>query len=328
MNPISTWSPPLMLRAGQLVWAVCLALLVSVSCLAQSRPEIPTVTIVQPRNINAYQEAVQGFLVELRQRFPTQFNTIIYENPRGLYTTLQQHTRSNSSPETVDLIVTVGTNATAEVSQQIRDIPVVFSMVLDPQKVLGSRQDIVGASLNIPPELQLKMIKDMLPAAKTVGIIYDPAQNADRVARYVSLADTFDLQIAAFPVSSQKEIPTALDEVNSRADLLLGIVDSTVYTSRTTEFIMRYTIREHLPFVGISVSYVKAGALYALVFDSYDIGRQTARLAAQILSGVPASELEITTPEKITIALNLRTAEIIGVTIPNPLRKRAEIIYE
>jgi putative ABC transport system substrate-binding protein len=111
-------------------------------------------------------------------------------------------------------------------------------------------------------------------------------------------------------------------------DVLWGIVDQTVYTSNTAKFIIRYTVEKHLPFVGLSPSYVKAGALCSLVFDSHDIGRQAAELAVRILSGTPAAVLRTTTPENIQLALNLRTADIIGVTIPQEVREHALIVYE
>jgi putative ABC transport system substrate-binding protein len=201
-------------------------------------------------------------------------------------------------------------------------------MVLDPDNVVKHRTNIVGASLNIPVEVQLRLIKEVLPTVKTVGVIYDPDKNSAYMSRLQAAATQFSFSIKGFPVSSQKAIPAALDQVKEHADALLGIIDNTVYTSRTTEFIIRYTVQKYLPFIGLSLSYVKAGALCSLVFDNYDIGRQTAQLAEKILAGVPPAALETTTPEKLDIAINLRTANIIGVTIPKHIQQNAAIVYE
>ena len=286
-----------------------------------------TIAIVQPQNVHAYQEAVNGFLTTLRANFSSPVNIIEYDSPEGLYKTLKPSSDSAERAE-IDLIVAIGTNAAAEISKTIQHIPIVFSMVLDPETVLQHRRDMVGASLNIPVELQLKFIKEILPAAKTVGVIYDPNRNAEYVQRLHAAAAPFRLEIKTFPVTSQKDIPQALDSVRAQTDVLLGIVDNTVYTSRTTEFIIRFTVQEQLPFIGLSLSYVKAGALCSLVFDNYDIGRQTAELAQKILAGVLPAALQITTPEKLDIALNLRTAKIIGVSIPKQIQRNAAIVYE
>lgn len=294
----------------------------------QSESEELTIAIVQPQNVNAYQEAVQGFLNTLRKNLAHPLNIVIYETPDGLYKTLRYSSSASAEPAGIDLIVTVGTSASAEVARTITKIPIVFSMVLDPQEVIPQRANIVGASLNIPVEFQLKLIKETLPAVKTVGVIYDPHKNAEYVRRLEVVAPQFRLTIKGFPVISQKAIPDALEQVKEETDALLGIVDNTVYTSRTTEFIIRFTVQKYVPFIGLSASYVKAGALCSLVFDNYDIGRQTAQLAEKILSGTPPAILETTVPEKLDIAINLRTANIIGVTIPKHIQRNAAIVYE
>ncbi len=286
-----------------------------------------TIAIIQPRGVDAYREAVEGFLYSLRNRIHQRFNTVIYESPEGLYKTLKQNEPSHKS-STIQLIVTIGTQATNEVSRTIHDIPIVFSMVLNPERVLSNRTDIVGASLNIPFSLQLEMINKVLPTVKTVGIIYDPTKHDNVLMAQSPSKKQYGLRLTTFPVTSPKEIPGALSRVNKETDVLLGIVDSTVYTSRTTASIIRYTIKHQLPFVGISASYVKAGALCALLFNSRDIGRQTAQLAEQVLSGIPPTTLQNTIPEKIYLALNLRTARLIDVTIPKKIQEKAEILYE
>jgi putative ABC transport system substrate-binding protein len=310
-----------------LLIAHCLLLIAHCSFSAYAQQNPLTIAIIQPHDVTAYQEAVEGFLKSLRRQLKQDFNTVIYESPQGLYTTLQQE-KNSSKPSTMALILTVGTEATAAIARTVTNIPIVFTMVLDPESILHQRHDIVGASLNIPAEFQLNMIKELLPNAEKIGIIYDPNKNAGFVEDNTVLAEKFHLHIKPFSVTSQKDIPKALEQLSREADVLWGIVDNTVYTSRTTEFIIRYTVKEHIPFIGISASYVKAGALCALVFDNKDIGRQSAELAARILSATPASELQITTPESIHLAINLRTAEIIGVKIPQVIREKAAIVYE
>ena len=283
------------------------------------------IAIIQPHNIKAHNEAVEGFLKYLGRHLKQDFRTSIYESPQGLYSVLNKDKSLQ-----IDLILTVGAEATAEVSQTIFDIPIVFTMVLDPDKILQQRPDIGGASINIPLDYQLNLIKAMLPNAKTVGVIYDPVRNADFVANSIEVAKRLGLQIQAFPVNSQKEVPEALDDVIEKTDVLWGIADYTVYNSRTTESILRNTLKARLPFIGSSELYVKAGALCSLAFSNEEIGRQAAELAIRRLSS--ESRLlktpESTTPANIQLVINLQTAEIIGVDIPKNLREQASIVYE
>ena len=183
----------------------------------------------------------------------------------GLYTTLK-HEEKTRKPVNIQLIIPVGTAAALDVAQKIHDIPLVFSMVFAPESSLAAYSNVVGASLNIPFELQLEMIQNTLPNVNTVGIMYAPSKNADMVNSYIEQSSASPLAIKLFPVHSQKDLPAALKTVMKETDVLLGIVDSTVYTSQTTQFIIRSTIKQQFPFIGLSSSYVKAGALCALFF--------------------------------------------------------------
>ena len=291
--------------------------------------DAPTIVIIQPRSVTAYQDAVQGFLRHLRILSPTRFNVIIFEEPAGLYKILDAaESKGASVRSNIRLIVTIGSSATLEVAQRIRDIPIVFSMMLDPERLPPDQANVAGVSLRIPFDLQLQMIVSLLPTVKNIGVIYDAQKNEAVVQHLMSAASAVHLRITPFPVASQRDIPTAMDRLAKDADALLGIVDGMVYTSKTAGSMIRYTIKHQIPFIGISASYVKAGALCALEIDPVDIGRQTAIIAQQILAGEPTATNKIVAPEKIDLAINLRTADIIGVTIPKTIREKASILYE
>jgi len=292
---------------------------------AQERPL--TIAIIQPYNISAYYEAVEGFTEQLRRQLKQDFQTVVYESPDGLYSAMKQRQLTANAPE-IDLILTVGTQATAEVSKQITEIPIVFTMVLDPERTVQNTQNVVGVSVNIPVELQFGMIKEVLPTAKNIGVIYDPGRNARFIEDSGRIAAQFGLRLKQFPVTSQKDIPDALERVSKEADALWGIVDDTVYTSQTARSIIQTTWKNQLPFIGTSEAYVKAGALWALVFENKDIGRQSAMLASQILSGTSVASLQETIPRKIGWIINLRTAQLIGVEFSNKIIDQAWEAYE
>ena len=77
-----------------------------------------TIAIVQPQNVHAYQEAVNGFLTTLRANFSSSVNIIVYDSPERLYKTLKPSSNSAEQAE-IDLIVAIGTNATSDISRTI-----------------------------------------------------------------------------------------------------------------------------------------------------------------------------------------------------------------
>jgi len=92
------------------------------------------------------------------------------------------------------------------------------------------------------------------------------------------------------------------------------------------EFIFLYTLRNKLPFMGLSPAFVKAGALMALAVDYQEVGAQCGGLAARILSGESPSSLPVTTPHKAILHINLKTAETIGIKIPAERLKGAVVV--
>ena len=82
-------------------------------------------------------------------------------------------------------------------------------------------------------------------------------------------------------------------------DALWSVADSTVFSPGSTKFILLHTLRNKIPFIGLSPAFVKAGALMALAADYQEVGTQCGELAVRVLSGYQPSSLPITMPEKI-----------------------------
>ncbi len=311
---------------GFRVWAALLVIVACAGGLSAQEPPL-TIAIIQPYNISAYYDAVEGFSEQLRRELKQDFQIVVYESTEGLYAAMQQRSLTAGASD-IDLILTVGTQATSDIVQHVTDIPIVFTMVLNPERIVQDAANVIGASLNIPIELQFSMIQEALPGARDIGVIYDPARNARLIEDSARIAAQLGYRLKSFPVTSQKDIPQALEQVGKEADVLWGIVDDTVYTSRTAEAIIQFAWKEQLPFIGTSEAYVKAGALWALAFDNADIGRQSATLAVRILSGSPISSLQGTIPGKIGWIVNLRTAKLIGVEFPKQIINQAWEAYE
>ena len=106
---------------------------VSSAYAAQPEPKSPTIAIVHSHSVAAYQEAILGFLQGLRRNFVPRFNTMIYDNLEKFYEKLQQNTEERGQAG-FDLLVTIGTHASLDMSHNVHDIPIVFSMVLDPDE--------------------------------------------------------------------------------------------------------------------------------------------------------------------------------------------------
>jgi putative ABC transport system substrate-binding protein len=128
-------------------------------------------------------------------------------------------------------------------------------------------------------------------------------------------------------VETPQGLPDALDNLAKDADVLWGVTDQTVLSPETAEPILLFSFRNRIPFAGLSTSWVKAGALYALDRDYTDLGAQCGEIALKILQGARASSLPPVSPRKITYALNLKTAYHMKLDISQALIDGAQEVF-
>jgi putative ABC transport system substrate-binding protein len=100
-----------------------------------------------------------------------------------------------------------------------------------------------------------------------------------------------------------------------------------VLTTQSLQYVFLFAFQTNLPLMGLSEHFVKMGALFAVGPDYRDVGMQSGEFAVQILTGRDPEELPIASPRKVLLSLNLRTAEIIGLRIPEGVVRNAAAVY-
>lgn len=220
------------------------------------------------------------------------------------------------------IFVTLGSAATERVAKVVKDTPVLFCMALNPmasgfvRSMNASGNNLTGASLDIPPRVQFEALRSLIPGAKKIGVIYNPKQTETVIQQARRTARDMGLELVAVPIASGEEVPDALRTLDKQVDALWSVADGTTFTSASMEFLFLHTLRNKLPFMGLSPAFVRAGALLALAIDYQEVGAQCAGLATRLLAGESPSSLPVTTPQKVTLHVNLKTAETIGLKIP------------
>ena len=231
------------------------------------------------------------------------------------------------------LILTVGSHATKAVSDRITDVPIIFSAVLNPETsgFVNSLQhpggNITGASLDIPFNIQFTYFKRVIQNLKTIGVLYT-AETANLIPPAKALAKAANLELIAMEVASEKDIPTALDQLNRQVDGIWSVADGGIFTPRSTRFILLNTLRNAKPLMGFSRNLVESGALFSLAYDYKDIGRQTGNIALRVLSGESPARIPVAVPGFIWFHYNEKTAKHIDVHIPDDLVAVAKEVYK
>lgn len=288
------------------------------------------IVIVKSSESPSFQMAAEGVKKEIRKgsAYPS---FIEYDLPLGFPNEQELEKRiRESSP---DLIVTVGSKSTALVSRRIKNIPIVFSAVLNPvssgfaRSMWSSGNNLTGASLDIPIRTQLDKFKLIFPDLQNVGVIFTHDSEAV-VGEARKVCEEMGLKLVAVAISSEKQIPETIESLRQKVDGLWAVADTVIFTPQSTQYLLLYTLRNGIPVMGPFTSFVKAGALFTLTWNDKDIGRQAGELALRVLAGENPSQIPITTPRMIYLILNQRTAEQINLEIPPHIVSVAKEVYQ
>lgn len=277
------------------------------------------VTAILSSDAEPYQQALAAFRRELQAAVPGARIDVV-----ALHGDTAQLAAAVASVarEQPAVVLTLGTLATRAVVAGVRDVPIVGGMVLTAAD-LGRAPNATGVYLEYPVEVELRLLKRVLPSGRRVGVLYHSAENGERVAEAQRLASGLDLSIQAIRVDGPAELPDALTTLSNRADVLWSVADPVVYNAETARTLLLFSLRNRIPLVGQSAAWVKAGALYALDRDYGDVGAQCAGFAVRILGGEAPSAMAPVPPRKIRYTVNARTAAELRLSLPGRVEGEA-----
>ena len=234
--------------------------------------------------------------------------------------------------DNMDLICAIATPSaqSAYNAAMDKDIPVVYTAVTDPVAAELADKDgnpagnVTGTSDTLPVEEQLKMIREMMPDAKTIGILYttSEANSISAIAIYESLVDKYGFTLEAKGISQTSEIALATDDLLTKVDCITNLTDNTVVASLPT--ILEKANKKGIPVFGSEIEQVKIGCLAAEGIDYIQLGKQTGKIAAQILKGEKkASEIPYEIISEPGFYVNTKVAENLGIEVPSDLADSA-----
>lgn len=230
-----------------------------------------------------------------------------------------------------DLILTIGTEASQEISRRIYDIPIIFSMVLNPRAQGLSvihHKNLTGVCLDTPVTEQLGKIKLFIPQLKRIALLYNPVQDSSFINEARVISGKIGIEINAIEIKSEIEIDSLLLKIRNTSDLLLLIPNPYTMNYLSLKHIFKECIYNNFPVIGLSEFHVKAGALMAIRADYADSGRQACYLAIELIRTGKLTPNTIITPGLSKVFINKRAADNMGLTIPSKLLRQAKIIYE
>lgn len=274
-----------------------------------------TVAVIRGHSFVPYEEVMAGFTAAVKQRHESASFVTLEEEPD------RQALEARIALIRPDLIYCLDLKA-LERAAHIRHIPKVFSLIAYSNlESYLERKDISGVSLDIAPATQFNILRQAFPAGRRLGVLYDPKHNrlAIEDAKKMALAAGFSL--VPVPVGSIKELPFALEKLETGADLLWTLYDQTVYSPEAAKYVLMQSLQRRIPAVGFSPHFARAGALLALYGDYPDMGQQAALQALAVLGGAGESIVRMSRPRTVRIAVNEKVERFLGMSFSPSFRK-------
>lgn len=235
------------------------------------------------------------------------------------------------------IVAATGTNGVLATTAATKTIPIVFAIAMDPVH-LG-----VVSSLNRPggnatgvsmytPQLtakRLELLAELTPAGGTIAMLVNPTNpNANVVVSDAeAAARSLGREIHVLKASTDEQIAVAFGEVRNRKHAALLVSPDAFYIARR-EQLAALCEQYRIPATYEWSFFVKSGGLMSYSPRITDVQRQLADYTGKILNGARPADLPVEQPTRFELAINLKAAMSIGLTIPPYLLARADEVIE
>jgi ABC-type uncharacterized transport system substrate-binding protein len=237
----------------------------------------------------------------------------------------------------VDMIVAGGEAAIRAAKRATSQIPIVMTLAADPigsglvPNLAHPGGNLTGMSA-LASDLagkRVELLKELVPKAKRVAVLWNPS-NQSKVTEWK------DTQIAAqsvglglVPVEAQTpaELDPALAAIRrERPDAMIAFTES--FTLAFRQKIGEFALANRLPMVAELREFAVLGGLASYGTSRADLWRRAASYVVKISRGANPGDLPVEQPTRFDLVINLKTAKVLGLTVPDSLLARADEVIE
>ncbi len=231
-----------------------------------------------------------------------------------------------------DILLAVGSTATAFADKFFPTTPIVFAKVLNPIESGFIRSwdnpggHVTGAALDIPVSQQIQKFATVIPNLKRIGVVY--TDNSSRLVEEARRACSGQgLSLIAIKIATSKELPAAIDSLCRTADGIWTIADELLSSPQFIRHTLVETLRAKIPIMGFNQNFVENGALFCLEADYKFIGRQAGEMVLALMNGKDITTIKPTVPDVVYLYLNLKSGKLLNIDLAPELISVAKETY-
>jgi len=278
------------------------------------------VAVIKSSGAEIYKESLEGFRQAIRHRVVAEYD-MRGDLDRGRKAL--EKLQSNVNP---NLLFTVGTPALQAASGKKSSLPVVYSMVFNPNSIIGTEpKNITGVSMNVSVKETFRLFKELSPNIRRVGVVFNPAKSGYLVIQAVAVARKQGIQLVTRQIRSANKAIQAVNSLRGKIDALWIVPNETILADEVFQYMLLFSYENRVPVLGLSERQTEMGALLSLSYkSSKDMGRQAGEIANRILRENKPSRIPPTTPRQVNLTVNLRAARKLKLTIPKSVIEKAD----
>jgi putative tryptophan/tyrosine transport system substrate-binding protein len=247
---------------------------------------------------------------------------------------LQQHA-TDLAKGNFAVIVTAGPQPVRALLDAKVKSPIVFAILNDPisdgfiQSLARPGGNLTGLSMSGTDleSKRLQILKDAVPALTKVLLLHDPSMGSTGLAEAKPSARTLGLELVVSEVSDDDRFAEAFaGAVSQTVNGVVGMASPFFNFHRKR--LVELSSQHQLPSIWEAAAYVRDGGFLSYGPSFSDMYRRSAGYVAKIIKGARPSELPVEQPTRFELAVNLKTAKRLGLTVPPTLLGRADEVIE
>lgn len=231
----------------------------------------------------------------------------------------------------VDVIFAESAPATRAAFAATRTIPIVAVDLTNDPVAAGYAEsygrpggNVTGIFLDAPEFASkwLELLQAIVPGLSRVAVLWDPSPGATHLQAVQSAARSFRVQLQVLEVRKPEDIDAAFTAFRGHPQALIILPSPTIYAQ--SERLAKLALKHRLPATSMARLFAEAGGLLSYGPDQPSTHQRGALLVARILGGAKPGDLPVERPTKFNLILNLKSAKVFGLTVPDTVLVRAD----
>jgi putative ABC transport system substrate-binding protein len=233
-----------------------------------------------------------------------------------------------------DVIVAMSTPSAQTVVAATREIPIVFSAVTDPvaAKLVKSWEatggNVTGVSDLPLLDKHLALLRQALPAAKRIGVVYNPgeANSVAAIAQLKKLAQPAGLSVIESAAPRTVDVASAAQSLVGKVDAIYAPTDNNVTSA--FEALAKVADQGRVPLIAADPSLAARGAALGIGTNYHDLGRQSGKLVVRVLKGESPGSIASQVSPTLELLVNQAAARRQGLALSDALLKSATRVID